>query len=152
MHPCTGTEALYRPYGLKGDYGTRRGWRVSVTPRPLFTPGKDPVSILREDGWAPGPVWTGAENLVPTGIWSPDRSARSQSLYRLRYTAHTVSDIIHLYCCRLVWWTRWNVFFHLVPDNSRQQYRWNISEAVNTVKCSWWWAKTSPETCRAGWD
>jgi len=35
-------------------------------------------------GWvgAPGPVWTGAENLVPTGILSPDRPARSQSLYR----------------------------------------------------------------------
>ena len=31
----------------------------------------------------------------------------------------------------------------------RQQYRWTISEAVNTVQCSWWWAKISPETCRA---
>ena len=28
-------------------------------------PGKDPVSILQEAGWAPGPVWTGAENLAP---------------------------------------------------------------------------------------
>jgi len=27
------------------DHGTRRGLRVSVTPRPLFTPGKDPVPI-----------------------------------------------------------------------------------------------------------
>ena len=34
-------------------------------PRPLITPGKDPVSILQEAGWAPGPVWTGAENLAP---------------------------------------------------------------------------------------
>jgi hypothetical protein len=42
--------------------------RVSVTPRPLFTPGKDPVPIVQEAGWAPGPVWTGAENLAPTGI------------------------------------------------------------------------------------
>jgi len=33
----------------------------------------------------PGPVWTGAENLVPTGIRSPDRPARSESLYRLSY-------------------------------------------------------------------
>jgi len=24
-----------------------------------------------------------------------------------------------------------------------------LPDAVNTVKCSWWWAKTSPETCRA---
>ena len=57
-------------------------------PRPLFTPGKDPVPIVQEAGWAPGPVWTGAENLAPTGIRSPDCPARSQSLYRLRYPAH----------------------------------------------------------------
>jgi len=37
----------------------------------------------------------------------------------------------------------------LIHDTSRQQYRWKISEAVNTFMCSWWWAKTSPETCRA---
>ena len=72
------------------DHGTRKGWGVSFTPRPLFTPGKDPVPIVQEAGWAPGPVWTGAENLAPTGIRSPDRPARSQSLYRLRYPAHTV--------------------------------------------------------------
>ena len=35
----------------------------------LFTPGKDPVPFVQEVGWAPGPVWTGAENLVPTGIF-----------------------------------------------------------------------------------
>jgi hypothetical protein len=29
--------------------------------------------------WAPGPVWTGAENLSPTGIRSPDHPARSES-------------------------------------------------------------------------
>jgi len=46
------------------DYGTRRGLEVSVTPRPLFTPGKNPVSIVQEAGLAPGPVWTGAENLA----------------------------------------------------------------------------------------
>ena len=70
------------------DHGTRRGWGVSVTPRPLCTPGKDPVPIVQEAGWAPGPVWTGAENLVPTGIRSPDRPAHSQSLYQLRYLVH----------------------------------------------------------------
>ena len=50
-----------------------------------FTPGKDPVLIVQEAGWAPGPVWMGAENLAPTGIRSPDRPARSESLYRLSY-------------------------------------------------------------------
>ena len=33
-------------------------------------PGKDPVPIVQEAGWAPGPGWTGAENLVPTGFRS----------------------------------------------------------------------------------
>ena len=30
-----------------------------------FTPMKDPVPIVQETGWAPGPVWTGVENLPP---------------------------------------------------------------------------------------
>jgi hypothetical protein len=46
-----------------------RGGRWSA-PRPgRFTPGKDPVPVVQEAGWAPGPVWTGAKNLVPTGIF-----------------------------------------------------------------------------------
>jgi hypothetical protein len=56
-------------------------------PRLLFTPGKDPVPIVQEAGWAPGLVWTGAENLALTGIRSLDRPARSQLLNRLRYLA-----------------------------------------------------------------
>ena len=31
-------------------------------------PRKDPVPIVQEAGQAPGQVWTGAENLAPTGI------------------------------------------------------------------------------------
>ena len=60
------------------------GWS---TPRPgRFTPVEDPVPIVQEAGWAPGPVCTGAENLVPTGIRSPDCPAHSESLYQLSYT------------------------------------------------------------------
>jgi hypothetical protein len=50
-----------------------------------FTPGKDPVPILREAGWARGPVWISAENLASTGIRSLDLPARNELLYRLRY-------------------------------------------------------------------
>ena len=81
---CTGSIGIALPIH---DHGTRRGFGVSVTPRPLFAPGKDPVPIVQEAGWIPGPVWTGVENLAYTGIRSPDRPARSQSLYRLRYPA-----------------------------------------------------------------
>jgi len=42
--------------------GTRRGWVVSSTPRPHFTPGKDPVPILLEAGWAPWLVWMGGKS------------------------------------------------------------------------------------------
>ena len=69
------------------DRGTRREWVVNSTPRPHFTPGKDPVHIVHEAGWASGTVWTGwkyrhhRESI-------PDRPARSQSLYRLSYRAH----------------------------------------------------------------
>ena len=69
------------------DLGTRRGWGVSVTPQPLSTPGKDPVPIVQEAGWAAVPVWTGGKSR-PTGIRSPDRPARGQSLYGLSYPAH----------------------------------------------------------------
>ena len=30
-----------------------------------YTRGKDPVPIVYGAGWAPGPVWAGAENLAP---------------------------------------------------------------------------------------
>jgi hypothetical protein len=51
-------------------------WSAAHRGRPLH-PGKNPVPIVEEAGWAPGPVWTGAENLAPNGIRSPDRPARS---------------------------------------------------------------------------
>ena len=61
---CTGPTAYTGSRGIAlpfQDHGTRRGWGVSVTPLPLFTPGKDLVPIVQEAGWAPWPVWTGAE-------------------------------------------------------------------------------------------
>jgi hypothetical protein len=51
---CTGRTAHRESRGTVlpfHDYGTRRGSGFSVT---LFTPGKDPVPIKQEVGWAPG--------------------------------------------------------------------------------------------------
>ena len=53
-----------------------------------LSPGKEPVSIVQEAGLVPGPVWTGAENIASTGIRSPNRPVRSQSLYRKCYLAN----------------------------------------------------------------
>jgi len=49
---------------------------VSSTPRLHFTTGKDPVPILQEAVWAPGPVWTG-EKSRPHRDSIPDRPAHS---------------------------------------------------------------------------
>ena len=68
---CTGRKAHRGSRGIALlflDHATRRWWGVSVTLRPFFTPGKDPVPIVQEVGWDPGPAWTGAENLVSTEI------------------------------------------------------------------------------------
>jgi hypothetical protein len=105
---CTGCTAHRGSRGialLYHDHLHYKGWGVSVTPRPLFTPGKYPVPIVQEVGCAPGPVWTGAKNLALTGIRSPDLPARSQSLYRLRHPgphicirgAHTSKKSINLF-------------------------------------------------------
>ena len=61
------------------------------------TPGKVPVPIVQEAGWAPGPVWTGGKSR-PQRDSIPDRPARSKSLYRLSYLAHNnkVSMVIKL--------------------------------------------------------
>ena len=53
------------------------GVRGQLHARLFFNPGKDPVHIVQEAGWAPGPVWSGAKNLAPTGIRYPDRPERS---------------------------------------------------------------------------
>jgi hypothetical protein len=46
-------------------------------------PGKTPILIVQEVGWATEPVCTGAGNFNPTGIPSPDRPPRGEfmSLY-----------------------------------------------------------------------
>ena len=77
---CTGRTAHSGSRGIAlhfHDKGTRRGWGVSVTHRPLFTPKKDLVPIVQEAGWAPWPVWTGVENLDSTEIRSLDRPVLS---------------------------------------------------------------------------
>ena len=74
------------------------GW--SKTRPDRFTPGKDPVPIVMEAEWAPGPVWKGAENLAPTRIRSPERPACSESLYRLRYPGPEVN------CSRVYWYQK----------------------------------------------
>jgi hypothetical protein len=55
------------------------GGGLSATLPGRSTPGKDPIPIVREAGWAPRPMWIGAENLAHTRIHSPENPGRSAS-------------------------------------------------------------------------
>jgi len=71
----TGIALLYfLTSALEGGEGS------ASRPGRTFPHGKDPVPIVQEAGWVSGPVWTGAEILSSTGVRSPDRPARRQSL------------------------------------------------------------------------
>jgi len=66
------------------DLDTRRGWVVSSTPRPFFTPGKTQYPLYRRLGGPQGRSGR-MENLVSHRDSIPDRPVRSYSLYRLSY-------------------------------------------------------------------
>jgi hypothetical protein len=55
-----GVEVLLHPFMTTALEGVR-GQRYA--PAALY-PGEDPVPIVQEAGWAPGPVWTSVENLA----------------------------------------------------------------------------------------
>jgi len=74
------TLLFYRTSALDGVGGSQPHTPAASTPR------KDPIPIVQETGWAPGPVWTGGK-FRPHRDSIPDRPALSQSLYRLSYPA-----------------------------------------------------------------
>jgi hypothetical protein len=63
------------------------GWLVTATPSPLHPQEGVSVVLVQNDVWTSGPVWTGAQDITPTGVRTPNRPARSESLYRLRSPA-----------------------------------------------------------------
>ena len=90
LRPCTGRRPIggvevelysFLTTALEGGEG------VSVTPRPLFTPGKTQYPWYRRLGGPQGRSGQVREISPPPGS-IPDRPARSQSLHRLSYRAH----------------------------------------------------------------
>ena len=88
VHPVTGhmtQRQIASTALLFFKLSARWGWVVNATPWPRYPRERDQVPIVQEAGWAPEPAMAGVENFAPTGIRSPDRPTRSESLYRLRY-------------------------------------------------------------------
>jgi len=79
------------------DHSTSKGRGVSIMPRLLSTPGKDPVPLYRRMGGPQGRSGQVRKILLPTGIRSLDCPARSKSLYRLNYLAHFASTRTQIY-------------------------------------------------------
>ena len=76
------------------------GWVVNTMPWLLSPWERGPLPIVQEVGWTPGLVWTGAENIDPSGIWSCP--ACSKLLYQLHHpgpqtneSAQFRTDCIH---------------------------------------------------------
>jgi hypothetical protein len=105
--------------------GTRRRWGVSVTHWPLFTPGKTRYPFYRRLG---GPQCQSGQlrKISPPlpGIPSPDRPARSRSLYRLSYPAHT--PFLHANINRTIL----SNCYHEYPQDS-------CKLVLKTVRCVW---------------
>jgi hypothetical protein len=53
--------------GEKTEMHTGFPWG-NLRERDYFTSSKRPGTPFVGGGWVPGPVWTGVENLAPTGI------------------------------------------------------------------------------------
>ena len=95
-NPVTGPVVAQREVEVK-LYSSRTSaleegeWSASCPGRTLL-PGKTRYPLYRRLGGHQGRSGR-AENLALTGIRSPDRPARSQSLYRLSYPAHQKNSI-----------------------------------------------------------
>jgi hypothetical protein len=86
------TQRGSRDIGLLFNFGA--GWGGWQTPRPRrFTPWERSCTHCLGGRLALGPVWTGGENVAPTGIRSPDVPARTEPLYLLEN-----NQIIDLTC------------------------------------------------------
>jgi len=71
------------------------GWVVNATLRPLYPRKRDPVPIAQEAGWAPEPVWTGAENLA-----LPRFDHRTVQPIAIRYSNYAM--YVCMYVCMYV--------------------------------------------------
>ena len=77
------------------------GWVATSSHRPLYLRERDPVPMVQKSGWAPGPVWTGAENFASTEIRSPDlpRSIPAPKLNQFSSHQTSLTPVLILFSC-----------------------------------------------------
>jgi len=72
------------------------GWVVNDTPHPLYFGDRHPLAIIQNAGWTPGPVWTDAGNLAPTGIRFPSCPVRIEPLISDSHASLIIVEITTL--------------------------------------------------------
>ena len=97
------------------------GEESASRPGRSLPPGKDPVPIVQEAGWAPGPVWTGAKNLAPPGFdprtiqpvasrytdWGPMCNKWDSEIpFRVPTACHPINDYTQMYTGRTLRYVR----------------------------------------------
>jgi hypothetical protein len=80
-------------------------------PRPLFTPRKNPVPILQEAEWAPGPVCTGAENLAPPRFDPRTFQPVACRLYIREYVYIVLLRILFAFCFKFILYFTYFLYF-----------------------------------------
>jgi len=75
------------------------GWVVNAMSGPLFARERDTVPIIREGGWVPEPVWTGAKISLHTAIRSTDSPARRTLPFMCHYWNDLEENLKWIFCC-----------------------------------------------------
>ena len=94
---CTGRTAHRGSRGMAlpfHDHGTRRDEGSASRPGRFLPPGKNQYPLYGRLGWPQGRSGQVRKISPTTGIRSPDRPARSQSLYGLSYRAHKKKVVV----------------------------------------------------------
>ena len=85
------------------DHGTRTGEGSASRPGRSLPPGKTRYPLYRRLGGPQSRSGQVRKISPPTGIRSPDRPTRSQSLYRLSYPAHNEIYLLIKYIKSVLW-------------------------------------------------
>ena len=101
------------------DHGTRKGWGVSVTPRPLFTPGKDRYPLYRKLVGPQGRYGQVRKISPPLGF--QDRSEQVRKLSPPSgLVPRTVQPVASRYTYYDIQPTQYEVLFHHLSGGSAE--------------------------------
>ena len=89
-------EQRYSPTHSLTSVLNRGGWSMAHSGRFTPPPERGQLPTAQEAEWAPGPVWTGKENLAPTEIRTPNRPVRGVVVISTALSRHRNKRLMKL--------------------------------------------------------